>query len=180
MGVVVTLAFCLSFVFKTFLSFIQDEDNNGLSLLLMESDDDKDHFDYKDIVKRESKKDKKRKKKKRAADDAAEDNFKMDLGDERFSAIFKKAEYNVDPSNPNFKKTKSMQSVIEEKQRRLQSGGGSLKQPPTPSSSSDPPPEKRKKLSPSSSITPTSTSTLDQLVHAVKAKSNRMAKSKKK
>lgn len=146
----------------------------------MESDDDKDHFDYKDIVKRESKKDKKRKKKRAAAgdDDEAGDNFKMDLADERFSAIFKKAEYNVDPSNPNFKKTKSMQAVIEEKQRRLQSTGGSDKPTSSSLSSSNPPPEKKKKMS--TMPMPTTTSTLDQLVHNVKAKSNRMAKMKKK
>ena len=69
----------------------------------MESDDDKDHFDYKEIVKKESKKSKKRKSKK--ADNEKEDDFKIDFNDQRFSAIFKKAEFNVDPSNPNFKKT---------------------------------------------------------------------------
>jgi NUC153 domain len=131
----------------------------------MESDDEKDHFDYKEIVKKESKKSKKRKNKKNDAEEG--DNFKIDLGDERFSAIFKKAEFNVDPSNPNFKKTKSMQAVIEEKQRRLKSGGDRIQE-------EMPPP--KKKICDSVK----STSTLDQLVHAVKAKSNQMKKMKKK
>jgi len=37
------------------------------------------------------------------------DTFQINVSDERFSAVFDKAEYNVDPSNPNFKKTKAMQ-----------------------------------------------------------------------
>ncbi len=69
-------------------------------------DDDKEHFDYKNIVKTEKKKKKKKLKKNTAV---KEDNFKIDVTDERFSAVFDKADYNVDPSNPNFKKTKAMQ-----------------------------------------------------------------------
>ena len=101
-----------------------------LSLLTMDSDDDKEHFDYKEIVKQESKK--KGKKKKRQQDlckgknPAVEgssrenkDDFKVDLQDSRFSAVFEHPDYNVDPSHPNFKKTKSMQEVIVEKQRRI-------------------------------------------------------------
>ena len=34
-----------------------------MSLLMMESDDDKDHFDYKEIVKNETKKSKKKRNK---------------------------------------------------------------------------------------------------------------------
>ena len=126
----------------------------------MESDDDKDHFDYKEIVKKESKKSKKRKSKK--ADNEKEDDFKIDFNDQRFSAIFKKADFNVDPSNPNFKKTKSMQAIIEEKQRRL------LRADENPEIVK-PPPEKKAK-----------SSSLDNLVHAVKSKSNRMNKMSKK
>lgn len=131
----------------------------------MESDDDKDHFDYKEIVKKESKKSKKRKNKK--ANEEKEDDFKIDFNDQRFSAIFKKAEYNVDPSNPNFKKTKSMQAIIEEKQRRLLNN--------ETMEAARPPPEKKMKAA-----TGGQSSSLDNLVHAVKAKSNRMKMSKKK
>merc|ERR1719367_1147721 len=48
-----------------------------------------------------------------------EENFKLDLGDERFSAVFEKPDYNIDPSHPNFKKTQSMLDMVEEKQRRI-------------------------------------------------------------
>ena len=54
-----------------------------------------------------------------------DDDFRLDLGDERFGAVFESAEFNVDPSHPNFKKTKSMQAIVDEKQKRI--GGGSSK-----------------------------------------------------
>jgi hypothetical protein len=111
-----------------------EEETKDLSLLVMDSDDDKEHFDYKDIVKKESKSKKARRKADRKVKDADKDNFKLDLKDSRFSAIFDTAEYNVDPSNPNFKKTKSMQEIIEEKQKRILSGSHTSS-------------EKRKKLS---------------------------------
>merc|ERR1711997_891232 len=62
-----------------------------------------------------------RMKKKKNADNptAAEDNFEMDVNDQRFSAIFNNPKYNVDPSHPSFKKTKSMVAIIEEKQKRF-------------------------------------------------------------
>merc|ERR1712025_1076015 len=90
----------------------------------MDSDDDRKHFDYKEIVDNESKSKKKRmkkKNKKKGENNPAEgeDNFKMDLEDQRFSAIFNNPKYNVDPSHPSFKKTKSMASIIEEKQKRI-------------------------------------------------------------
>merc|ERR1712025_99615 len=90
----------------------------------MDSDDDRKHFDYKEIVENETKSKKKRMKKKNkkkgeniSAD--GEDNFKMDFEDQRFSAIFNNPKYNVDPSHPSFKKTKSMAAIIEEKQKRF-------------------------------------------------------------
>merc|ERR1712048_842214 len=87
----------------------------------MDSDDDRQHFDYKEIVEHETKSKKRRMKKKKSADNttATEDNFQMDVNDQRFSAIFNNPKYNVDPSHPSFKKTKSMAAIIEEKQKRI-------------------------------------------------------------
>ena len=62
---------------------------------------------------------KKNKKKGENISADGEDNFKMDFEDQRFSAIFNNPKYNVDPSHPSFKKTKSMASIIEEKQKRI-------------------------------------------------------------
>jgi hypothetical protein len=58
---------------------VEPEDKAGLSLLLMESDDDKDHFDYKEIVKKEAKKSKKRKNKKGQKDKDSEDPFQVSI-----------------------------------------------------------------------------------------------------
>merc|ERR1712243_136700 len=94
------------------------EETNEFSLLVMDSDD-KEHGDYKEIVKNETKQSKKRRKKEEKLKKTQEENFKLDLGDERFSAVFKKPDYNIDPSHPNFKKTQSMLDMVEEKQRRI-------------------------------------------------------------
>ena len=66
----------------------EEPTKSDLSLLVMDSDDDKSHFDYKQIVKHESKSKKAQKKAKRKEKQVQEDNFKLDLADSRFSAIF--------------------------------------------------------------------------------------------
>ena len=96
-----------------------NEESNEFSLLVMDSDDDKEHFDYKEIVKKETKKSKKRRKQQEKLKNAQEENFKLDLQDNRFSAVFENADFNIDPSHPNFKKTQSMSDMVEEKQRRI-------------------------------------------------------------
>ena len=90
--------------------------SGDLSLLTMDSDD-KEHFDYKEIVKKESKSSKKLKRALAKAK-SEEQNFKVDLDDDRFSAVFQNADYNIDPSHPNFKKTQSMLDLVAEKQKR--------------------------------------------------------------
>lgn len=42
----------------------------------------------------------------------------MDVQDPRFQAMFTSHLYNLDPSDPAYKKTKATQSILEEKQRR--------------------------------------------------------------
>jgi hypothetical protein len=152
-----------------------EEETKDLSLLVMDSDDDKEHFDYKEIVKEDSKSKKARRKAERKAKDTDKDNFKLDLQDSRFSAIFDSAEYNVDPSNPNFKKTKSMQEIIEEKQKRILRGYNKYA-------------EKRKKLSSESvELMPksaklshndqnTASSSLASLANSIKLKSDRFGR----
>lgn len=136
------------------------EENKDLSLLVMDSDDDKDHFDYKQIVKEQSKSKKSKKKAKKAGITAAGDDFKMDFDDPRFAAVFENPNFNVDPSHPSFKKTKSMQEVIEEKQKRI------VRTKPT--SSLDSPPSSKKMKAEAAAKT-----SLDSLVNSVKAKSKR-------
>ncbi len=95
-----------------------EEQPENLELLAMDSDDDRQHFDYKEIVKQE----KQSKKRKKAKDRGEPDTFELNVNDDRFSDVFNNPKYNVDPSHPSFKKTKSMASIIEEKQRRILKG----------------------------------------------------------
>lgn len=133
------------------------EKSENLELLAMDSDDDRKHFDYKDIVKNEGKRKKRKrggKKEQKVAEN--EDNFQLDLADSRFSAVFNNPTYNVDPSHPSFKKTKSMASIIEEKQKRILKGDEKLPEEPKQ--------KKSKNLE------------LDSLVNSVKSKSKKKRK----
>merc|ERR1712002_579357 len=90
--------------------------------MVMDSDDEKDHFNFKDIVESETKsaKSKKKwKKKKKQLEIPVEDSFEVNVSDSRFSALFSRPEFNIDPTDSNFKKTKNMEKIIEEKQKRI-------------------------------------------------------------
>ncbi|XP_050300031.1 ESF1 homolog [Anthonomus grandis grandis] len=92
-----------------------------LDLLLMNDDDGKKHFSLKKILEKEEKgkKKKKRKNKKEAEEEIEpEDEFKVNVADKRFSAIFTSHHYNIDPTDPHYKKTKGMETLIQEKIKR--------------------------------------------------------------
>ena len=100
------------------------EDSKDLGLMVLDSDDEKDHFNFKHIVEKEASdgsktKKKKWKKKKKELEVPADDNFAVNVEDNRFSAMFNRAEYNIDPTNPSFKKTKNMDKILGEKQKRI-------------------------------------------------------------
>ncbi|XP_077861804.1 LOW QUALITY PROTEIN: ESF1 homolog [Saccoglossus kowalevskii] len=99
-----------------------------LELLLMDEDDDKQHFSLKAIIDSEKQK-KKRRKKKKVEDEKLkfQDNFEVDAHDPRFSAIYESHHYQIDPSDPHFKKTKAMDVIIQEKQRRREKEDKSTK-----------------------------------------------------
>ncbi len=104
-----------------------EQQPTGLELLVMDSDDERNHFNYKTLVAEETaepKAKKKWKKKKKNQLSISEsvpkpDTFDVDVKDERFSALFNRPEFNIDPSEPNFKKTKAMEKLIGEKQKRI-------------------------------------------------------------
>ncbi|XP_046859479.1 ESF1 homolog [Xenia sp. Carnegie-2017] len=85
-----------------------------LQLLMMDDDDDREHFNLKSIMKNE----KSRKKRKQKTEENMKDNFEINVNDSRFSALYSSHLFAVDPSDPQFKKTKAMDSIIREKQRR--------------------------------------------------------------
>ncbi|KAG1760041.1 hypothetical protein EV702DRAFT_1208036 [Suillus placidus] len=66
------------------------------------------------------KKGKKKRGKKKVIDDDDEvqDDFIIDVKDDRFKAIHEDYQFAIDPSNPRFKKTKSMVALIDERAKR--------------------------------------------------------------
>ncbi|XP_055606701.1 ESF1 homolog [Uranotaenia lowii] len=105
-----------------------------LELILDDADDDKSHFNLKQILENEidlksvSKSKRKRilKKTKKQIEEQKQqksaiqggDDFQLDVDDSRFNAVFEKPEFNIDPTNPAFKKTKGMEKLIEEKLKK--------------------------------------------------------------
>nr|XP_009672288.1 PREDICTED: ESF1 homolog [Struthio camelus australis]XP_009672289.1 PREDICTED: ESF1 homolog [Struthio camelus australis]XP_009672290.1 PREDICTED: ESF1 homolog [Struthio camelus australis] len=89
-----------------------------IALLMMDNEDDgRKHFNYKKIVEQQnlSKKKKKLLMKKK---ELLEDDFQVNVADTRFQAMFTSPLFNLDPSDPNFKKTKAVEKILEEKARR--------------------------------------------------------------
>jgi hypothetical protein len=46
------------------------------------------------------------------------DNFRMDVADPRFTAVYERAEFAVNPAHPKFKATEGMKSLLEEGRKR--------------------------------------------------------------
>lgn len=81
--------------------------NVELELLV---DEGKSHFNFSDFVD-----DGKRRKKRKGSAAPAVDDFEFDDRDPRFTRIFSSPDYNIDPSNPHFKKTPGMISMLQRK-----------------------------------------------------------------
>lgn len=100
-----------------------NEDKGKAELeLLLDEDDGKAHFSLKKIQENEndSKKSRRKKKLKQKMQEQKQSipDFEIDLNDSRFSALYESHHFNIDPTNPNFKKTKNMDKLIQEKLRR--------------------------------------------------------------
>lgn len=96
---------------------INKDAEGELELLMMEEEaDNRKHFNLKSIMKESTK------KKKPSQDSKEGDDFQIDVKDDRFGAIYDSYHYNIDPSAPEYKKTKSMEAIIEEKLHRRKSG----------------------------------------------------------
>jgi hypothetical protein len=91
-----------------------------LGLLVMdEEQQEKSHFNYNDIVKNEASPSKSRRKKlKKMLKDkknALQDNFRFDSSDPRFSSVYSRPDFNIDPSDPHFKRTPAMMDIMTKK-----------------------------------------------------------------
>ncbi|KAI0048362.1 hypothetical protein FA95DRAFT_1605340 [Auriscalpium vulgare] len=93
-----------------------------LALLVATDKDDTDpkHFDMAAVIKAEKKKGRKGRKGRRGEEEDAElqEDFSINVKDDRFTAVHEDHTFAIDPSNPHFKKTKSMTALLEERQKR--------------------------------------------------------------
>ncbi|KAG5855600.1 hypothetical protein ANANG_G00050790 [Anguilla anguilla] len=83
-----------------------------------EDDDKHKHFNYDKIVEHQNLTKRKMKKLQKKNELLEDDDFQVDVKDPRFQAMFTSHLYNLDPSDPSYKKTKATQSIVKEKQRR--------------------------------------------------------------
>ncbi|XP_052767146.1 ESF1 homolog isoform X2 [Mya arenaria] len=97
-----------------------------LSLLMLnEVEERKKHFNYVDMieenaernVKRRGKK-KKRDKAQKASSKQVDGEFQVNVNDPRFNAMYQSHLFNLDPSAPEFRKTKGTDAIITEKLKR--------------------------------------------------------------
>ncbi|XP_008171834.2 ESF1 homolog [Chrysemys picta bellii] len=89
-----------------------------MALLMMDDDeDDRRHFNYEKIVEQQNLS-KKKKKQLMKKEELLEDDFQVNVADTRFQALYTSHLFNLDPSDPNFKKTKAVEKILEEKARR--------------------------------------------------------------
>jgi hypothetical protein len=115
------------------------ERNGEVELLLQDDNADHlEHFDMNEILKAEKQKKKKKNKWAKKAAAAAspavglQEGFKLDVGDERFKAVFDNHEFAIDPSNPKYKATQAMTTLLEEGRNKRKAGrdaGGEGGQP---------------------------------------------------
>ncbi|XP_015281492.1 PREDICTED: ESF1 homolog [Gekko japonicus] len=95
-----------------------------MALLLMdegEEEDGRSHFNYDRIVQQQNLSKKKRKLLMKK-EELLTDDFQVNVADARFQAMYTSHLFNLDPSDPNFKKTKAVEKILEEKARRRQQG----------------------------------------------------------
>jgi hypothetical protein len=90
----------------------EEKERAELELLLLDQQSQKEHFVAKDVIKSEKAKSKKQKKKNQKALLETQDEFKLDLNDPRFSALMDDHQFHIDPTNPQFKKTKTMEEIL--------------------------------------------------------------------
>lgn len=109
---------------NSFSSDDEDEERRKaeLELLLMdENEDNKQHFNMKKIEENATmtkSKQKRLNKKKNTQDQIVKDNFEVNVQDSRFNALFTSHHFNIDPTDPHYRKTKGTEALIKEKLKR--------------------------------------------------------------
>ena len=145
--------------------------------LIVGADEDRDgerenSFNMKHLGTKKKKKKNRSKRKEREEDDDSDapedgdDGFRVDTGDDRFSAIFESQQFAIDPNDPKFKETPAMQKIMEERQERRRKKKSRQKGDATDSSSG--PKKKKKKKNKDKQVV--KTNDIAQLVASVKRK----------
>ncbi|KAK6202422.1 uncharacterized protein RJT21DRAFT_19641 [Scheffersomyces amazonensis] len=101
---------------------VDEKSKAELELLMMDDENNDDHFNMKDVIKAEKQKSKKNKKSKSVDSEFTQDNFEADLNDPRFKEIFESHDYAIDPTNSEFKKTETMKKILTERSKRNRDG----------------------------------------------------------
>ena len=92
-----------------------------LELLVMDEQDSK-HFDIKSVIKSEKlAKIKRKKRKQEAIHGDVQDDFTLNLNDSRFTNVLQDHQFAIDPMNPQFKKTKAMERILEMRRENVSS-----------------------------------------------------------
>ncbi|XP_057329046.1 ESF1 homolog [Microplitis mediator] len=146
------------------------QDNAELELLLLDKEDEKlkNHFDMNKIEENEasskSKKKRLRKKKTEVNKNNCQDNFTVNVDDPRFVAIYSSHDYNIDPTDPHYRKTKGTEALVKEKLKRRVKNDNTIEEAPT----------KRPKDNKTLNVD------VEALVNRVKYNTKNMSKNKKK
>ncbi|OAX83913.1 hypothetical protein ACJ72_01726 [Emergomyces africanus] len=132
------------------------------------------HFDMKDIERAEKRARKAGKHKKKAKKgevvNLPHDDFKVDVGDERFQRLWENHEFAIDPSNPRFKATEGMKALLEEGRKRRRNKDDSLADREIP----EPGTKRRKGTVPKEVENVADGDDLNKLVERVKGKTKRI------
>ncbi|PVV03805.1 hypothetical protein BB560_001687 [Smittium megazygosporum] len=76
------------------------------------------HFDMKQILKANKGNKKKFKKRKIEEYDGLQESFTMDAQDDRFASVYTSSDFAIDPNSKNFKKTKAMENLLNERRKK--------------------------------------------------------------
>ncbi|KAL2312257.1 Pre-rRNA-processing protein esf1 [Schizosaccharomyces pombe] len=77
-----------------------------------------DHFDMKSILKAEKFKKNRKLKKKASNLEGLQEGFEADVSDPRFAALYTNHNFALDPTNPHFKRTKTVEKIMDESRKR--------------------------------------------------------------
>jgi len=161
---------------------VGDQDQLALLTMADDEDDQRQHFNFKQIVKDEAaggKKKKWKKKRKPAEEDKAAapaDDFQVDVADPRFAQLYDSAKFHVDPSDARFRRTTGMEELVKEKQRRVVTGRtpGQQDEPATKRSRLESAPVGESQTTSVAESEPAPPSDLGSLVSAIKTKTKRL------